>query len=85
MFQAAIVWYIFSIVFGRLYCGMHSFTDCTVGVVLGATVWALYWAMENIIENWISTAGWYGKWFVYVELSIFNNFYRSSRDLDSSG
>ena len=31
--------YTFSIVFGRLYTAMHSFTDCTMGVVLGTLIW----------------------------------------------
>ncbi|KAJ3501621.1 hypothetical protein NLJ89_g9257 [Agrocybe chaxingu] len=31
--------YTFSIVFGRLYTAMHSFTDCLMGVVLGAGIW----------------------------------------------
>jgi hypothetical protein len=31
--------YTFSIVFGRLYTAMHSFTDCAVGVALGAGIW----------------------------------------------
>ena len=66
LFQAMIAWYTFSIVFGRLYCGMHSFSDCTVGVALGATIWALYWATEDIIENWIATSGWPGKLFMHV-------------------
>lgn len=31
--------YTFSIVFGRLYTAMHSFTDCAVGVFLGTMIW----------------------------------------------
>ncbi|KAG7087336.1 hypothetical protein E1B28_013312 [Marasmius oreades] len=31
--------YTFSIVFGRLYTGMHSFTDVIAGVLLGAILW----------------------------------------------
>ncbi|KAE9407611.1 hypothetical protein BT96DRAFT_809540 [Gymnopus androsaceus JB14] len=31
--------YAFSIVFGRIYTAMHSFTDCAVGVLLGALIW----------------------------------------------
>lgn len=31
--------YAFSIVFGRLYTAMHSFTDCAVGVFLGTMIW----------------------------------------------
>jgi hypothetical protein len=31
--------YATSIVFGRLYTAMHSFSDCAVGVFLGAIIW----------------------------------------------
>ncbi|THU78390.1 hypothetical protein K435DRAFT_887845 [Dendrothele bispora CBS 962.96] len=31
-----LLWYTFSIVYGRLYTAMHSFIDCLVGVTLGA-------------------------------------------------
>lgn len=31
--------YAFSIVFGRLYTAMHSFTDCLFGVILGTAIW----------------------------------------------
>lgn len=61
LLQAAIAVYTFSIVFGRLYCGMHSFTDCGVGVAVGAAVSVAYWVMEETIEQWISTPGWSGK------------------------
>ncbi|RDB18722.1 Dihydrosphingosine 1-phosphate phosphatase YSR3 [Hypsizygus marmoreus] len=31
--------YTFSIVFGRIYTAMHSFTDCAVGLTMGAGIW----------------------------------------------
>lgn len=31
--------YAFSVVFGRLYTAMHSFTDCSTGAFLGAAIW----------------------------------------------
>ncbi|KAL0579647.1 Long-chain base-1-phosphate phosphatase [Marasmius crinis-equi] len=34
-----LLWYTVSIVFGRLYTAMHSFTDCAMGVFLGAFLW----------------------------------------------
>ena len=60
VWQAAIAWYTFSVVYGRLYCAMHSFTDCVVGASIGAAVWAAHWACEDYIENWLSTSGWSG-------------------------
>ena len=35
-----LLFYVFSIVYGRLYTGMHSFTDCAVGIALGVFVGA---------------------------------------------
>ncbi len=39
-----LVFYTFSIVFGRLYTAMHSFTDCVMGVLLGGGIW---WAHSS--------------------------------------
>ncbi|KAG6871786.1 hypothetical protein C0995_016626 [Termitomyces sp. Mi166 len=36
--------YVFSIVFGRIYTAMHSFTDCAVGTILGSLIW---WAESS--------------------------------------
>ncbi|KAF4616785.1 hypothetical protein D9613_008874 [Agrocybe pediades] len=36
--------YAFSVVYGRLYTAMHSFTDCVAGIVLGAGIW---WAQTD--------------------------------------
>ncbi|KAF5369021.1 hypothetical protein D9758_002980 [Tetrapyrgos nigripes] len=41
---ALLLWYTFSIVFGRLYTAMHSFVDCAMGVTLGAVLW---WALTD--------------------------------------
>ena len=42
-----LVIYTFSIVFGRLYTAMHSFTDCTMGVVLGTLIWWVQTSWEG--------------------------------------
>ena len=39
--------YTFSIVFGRLYTAMHSFTDCTMGIVLGTLIWWVQTSWEG--------------------------------------
>ncbi|KIJ29297.1 hypothetical protein M422DRAFT_188721 [Sphaerobolus stellatus SS14] len=57
--QAIMAIYAFTIIYGRLYCGMHSLTDCTVGTAVGAAVWVTYWAIEDQVETWLATAGWY--------------------------
>jgi dihydrosphingosine 1-phosphate phosphatase len=61
MLAGALIWYTFSIVFGRLYTAMHSFTDCVVGVVMGAGIWCVHdghWGLgagawvEGIVEGY---------------------------------
>ncbi|KAK0189160.1 sphingosine-1-phosphate phosphatase [Armillaria mellea] len=46
-----LVFYTFSIVFGRLYTAMHSFTDCAVGVILGAGLWWTHTSFPGIPVN----------------------------------
>jgi dihydrosphingosine 1-phosphate phosphatase len=52
--------YTFSIVFGRLYTGMHSFTDCAFGVFLGAAIWGVYALYGDLMNSWLRTPGWSG-------------------------
>jgi hypothetical protein len=40
--------YVFSIVFGRLYTAMHSFTDCAAGATMGAGIWWVYSSWPGI-------------------------------------
>ncbi|SCV70074.1 BQ2448_1468 [Microbotryum intermedium] len=39
-----------SVVFGRLYTGMHSITDVTVGSLMGLLCWLWYYLYETTIE-----------------------------------
>lgn len=56
-----LVLYAISIVIGRIHTGMHSFTDCGVGVALGAAIWAGYVITSNMIERWLESGSWIGK------------------------
>ncbi|KAG1833654.1 PAP2 superfamily-domain-containing protein [Suillus subalutaceus] len=53
-----LVIYAVTIVFGRLYTAMHSFTDCAVGVFLGVVIWGAYVIMKETFGNWLATAHW---------------------------
>ena len=57
---ALLVFYVFSIVFGRLYTAMHSFTDCVVGVALGAGIWGLHILCGEAVDNWVRGNGFIG-------------------------
>lgn len=56
----ALVVYIFSIVFGRIYTGMHSFTDCAFGLFLGTAIWAVFTLCGDALDHWLKTSGWIG-------------------------
>lgn len=57
-YLAAIVLYAFSIVFGRIYAGMHSFTDCISGIIIGAAIWVLQHLYLERIGEAIVNGGW---------------------------
>lgn len=53
--QGLVYCYAFSIVFGRLYCGMHGFFDVVLGCGLG---WLIGWAQceyGDVFDQWILT------------------------------
>ncbi|KAF2651474.1 sphingosine-1-phosphate phosphohydrolase [Lophiostoma macrostomum CBS 122681] len=58
--QALFYFYAVSIIFGRLYCGMHGFLDCILGSLLGAVLavaqltygdWLDYWITSGVFMN----------------------------------
>ncbi|KAH7904371.1 hypothetical protein BJ138DRAFT_1019219 [Hygrophoropsis aurantiaca] len=50
--------YALSIVFGRLYTAMHSFTDCVFGVLLGTAIWGAHLIAGEFVERWLESGGW---------------------------
>jgi len=56
--SAILVFYVFSIVYGRLYTGMHSFIDCTVGALLGIGIWGLFVLYGDLVDTWLKSSGW---------------------------
>lgn len=58
--------YVFSIVFGRLYTGMHSFTDCVFGILLGSSIWGCHYMLGGYIDYWIAHSGWIGKSSIFI-------------------
>ena len=57
---ALLLFYVFSIVYGRLYTAMHSFTDCIAGVALGAGIWGLHILYGEAVDNWARGSGFIG-------------------------
>lgn len=61
VYLIGIIVYAFSIVFGRIYAAMHSFTDCIFGIIVGAVIWAFqHFYLERIVEA-ITHGGLIGK------------------------
>ena len=55
-----LVFYMFSIVYGRMYTAMHSITDCAVGAVLGVGIWVAFVFYGEALDNWVKYSGWIG-------------------------
>ena len=61
VYLIGIIIYAFSIVFGRIYAAMHSFTDCIFGIIVGAAIWAFqHIYLERIVDT-ITHGGLIGK------------------------
>ena len=52
--------YVFSVVGGRVYAGMHGFMDCSAGIVLGIIGWLLQRLVMPEVEKWVQSSGWSG-------------------------
>lgn len=52
--------YLFSVIFGRLYCGMHTKTDIIGGMVIGVVVWGVQWAFHDAIDALMTDPSWEG-------------------------
>lgn len=66
--QAITYLYVFSIVIGRLYCGMHGFFDVVVGSSLGALLAFIQYTYYPVMEEY-ALAG-HGKEVLAVVLTI---------------
>ncbi|ORY85664.1 phosphatidic acid phosphatase type 2/haloperoxidase, partial [Protomyces lactucae-debilis] len=62
--------YTATIVFGRLYCGMHGFSDVIAGSILGFSIGWARWAATPIIERWISVPGTLGVFILLISIII---------------
>lgn len=48
--------YGFLLVFGRVYCGMHSIQDVVCGWMIGVFAWTLYQLFGEVVERWVTSA-----------------------------
>lgn len=54
LWEAGLIFYAISVVYGRIYSGMHSIMDCVTGCVLGAAITMLQWALTDPLEHIMS-------------------------------
>jgi hypothetical protein len=58
--------YAFSIILGRLYCGMHGFFDVIFGSLLGAAISAIECIYQEPIDAWLYGSKWHAPVIVAV-------------------
>jgi hypothetical protein len=51
--------YAFSIILGRLYCGMHGFLDVIIGSILGALISAIECIYGSDIDKYLHSSSWW--------------------------
>ena len=56
-----LVFYAGSVVLGRIYCGMHSISDCVAGAVLGTLTWTMQLRYGQWLDDWMTTPGLTGE------------------------
>lgn len=58
LWQAGLLFYATSVVYGRIYAGMHSIIDCIAGSALGAAITAIQWKWFDHIESFVKINSW---------------------------
>src|SRR6266536_5141542 len=53
MIQILFSWYAFSIVLGRLYCGMHGFFDVIIGSLLGVLLGVIQCVYDDAFDEYL--------------------------------
>ncbi|KAH9160815.1 hypothetical protein EDB89DRAFT_2081265 [Lactarius sanguifluus] len=72
--------YVFSIVVGRLYTGIHGFMDCSVGIILRIISWLLQHFVMPEVEKWVQSSNWNAPLVVTVVYLLFVNQHSSPVD-----
>ncbi len=62
--------YMFSIVLGRIYCGMHGFLDVLVGIALGGLLSVVQYAYGAIFDHFITNSSFEAPIIVIIVLLI---------------
>ncbi|OAD03127.1 hypothetical protein MUCCIDRAFT_12518, partial [Mucor lusitanicus CBS 277.49] len=58
--------YAVSVVFGRIYCGMHTVTDCIGGSILAYLVYLAQWTFKDQFNALFTSQSYWGLWRVVL-------------------
>jgi hypothetical protein len=72
--------YAISIVFGRMYCGMHGFFDVIIGSTLGASLAVLQLAYGTSFDDWIAAGSWTRVALVFLVVLLAVRFHPEPAD-----
>lgn len=73
MFEIILSLYVFSIVYGRLYLGMHTVLDCVTGMLIGALSAGISIFSDNLLLSYLNWEIMFGTYvtLIPVPLSLF--------------
>lgn len=62
--------YVFTLVFGRIYCGMHGFLDVIGGAVIGAGLWWTRYLYGNVMDAIVLSPTYKALWIIPIVIAL---------------
>lgn len=81
--EAIISLYVFTIVYGRIYAGMHSVLDCAVGSLVGCVVAFLTLKFDHIFGLFLEKPGITGTWLNIRDKHLSTSYLADSINYDA--
>lgn len=70
LLHALNLFYVFTIVAGRIYCGMHGFLDVIGGLVIGIALWWVRFLYGDAMDAIILSSGYKALWIIPVVIAL---------------
>ncbi|KYK55292.1 PAP2 domain protein [Drechmeria coniospora] len=71
LLEALSYFYAVSIVFGRLYCGMHGFLDIVIGSIMGAAIGWLEFSYGPSLDEYMHSSSWVAPFVAMLIIIVF--------------